>query len=159
MSNLQQFFGEPAVKSIVNGQSAGGKYTVYGTFSTFAYTTEIKSVLSGALTANTLSTVLSITGSGGYLDIVGSCNAEATSRTHRFKITLDGVVVFDATSLAVATDTAGMLAVGSTKYEAAGSCKPTTAPQRFNSSCLVEYASNNTETDKSYLFYAYRTTN
>jgi len=159
MSNLEQFFGEPAVTSIVNGQSSGGKYTAYGTFSTFAYTTETKAVLSGALTANTLATVLSITGTGGYLDIMGAVGADVTSRTHRIKVTLDGVVVFDATSVACASETIGMLAVGTTKYEAAGTCKPVAAPVRFNSSCLVEYASSVSETGKTNLFYAYRTTN
>jgi len=114
-----------------------------------------KATLSGALTANTLKTMLNISGAG----VLKACAVQAldtTSRTLRLKITFDGVVVFDpGASAANTTKNSAIVGVGGiTTYN------PTTfilAFERipFNTSCLVEIASSLSETDTLALLYAY----
>lgn len=105
-----------------------------------------KLVLSGALTAGVLATVLSVAG-GGELNLVAATSVDATSRTVRLKITLDGVVVFDSTTAAVAVAGNGLVAVG-LGGSATGSQIWDSQKVAFNSSCLVEVASSLTETNK-----------
>ena len=162
MSNLNQFIGDPAVSSIVGGFSNGAAATAMGIYDDGKTT---KTALSGALTANTLATVLSVTGGGGYLDFLAMKSVDATSRTHRIKITLDGTVVLDGTGAAIAVANYGHVVVGgavfagNAVYASAKSVQPIPLPHRFNSSCLIEYASSLTETDKTLFLYAYRLTN
>ena len=157
MSNLNQFIGEPAVTSIVNGFSDAGATAIGFDLIDNAHVT--KAVTSGALTANTLDSVLNITGGGGYLDFLWMASGDATSRTHRMKITIDGTVVMDSTSAAVATAKRGFIVVGQAAWYSTINPQPIFTPVRFNSSCLVEYASSLTETDKTNMSYAYRLTN
>ena len=135
----------PAV--IVNVCSAGGVKP------TISAPPAEKSSLSGALTANTLATVLSISGVGGTLNLVATMNLDNTSRTIRIKITLDGVSVFDATSSAITTQTQGLIAVG--YLSDVGTPFPNPVP--FKNSCLVQIASSITETDLTRIYYSYRT--
>jgi len=160
MSNLTQFFagGEKTVTKIVNNQSSGGNYSSFSNMDSIWSNIPAKIVSSGSVTANTLKTILSITGAG-YLDIVGISSVNTTARTHRIKITLDGItspqVAFDATSQEISTSYYGMLAIGNAT--SIGSFQiPTALPTYFAKSCLVEFASSLTETDKQYLLYAYR---
>ena len=119
------------------------------------YAPGIKTVLSGALTANTLATILSLSGTG-VVSFVAAESVDATSRTHRIKITLDGVVVFDATSAAVATVQAVCPVIGAiTNATGTATSVVTFEPLAFNASLLIEYASSVTETDKSAIGYRY----
>ena len=148
MSTMSQFFGGggggvPGVpSSIVNAQSSGtpagiplpGNFTLYNA-----------TILNpGALTANTLKTALSISGKG-RLSFVGVRTGDATSRTLRLKITLDGVVAFDSTSSAITTFSHGILAIGSLTI-AGANYWPIPSDVYFNNSALVEVASSLTET-------------
>lgn len=152
MSTLSQFVGgNKATKSLVHAYSTSGvaPANVFNAVSVSG----AKSVLSGALTAATLKTILSVTGQGCltvaavYLDV-------AEAQTLRAKLTIDGVVAFDATCASTATRYAGFAVVGGNS--AAGSVYlPETV--FFNSSCLFEIASSVTGTDKLMACYKYQT--
>jgi len=112
-----------------------------------------KHILSGALTANTLATVLSITGAGviGYLSI---SSIDATARTLRLQVTIDGVVAYDYTSASISSASAGIGVIGGT---AQGAVTPSESAIPFNSSLVIKVASNNSETDKIGIGVKYRT--
>lgn len=114
-----------------------------------------KVTLSGALTANTLKTMLNISGAG----VLKACAVQAldtTSRTLRLKITIDGVAAFDPGASAANT-TANSAIVGVGGITTYNSTNFMLAFERipFNTSCLVEIASSLSETDKLALLYAY----
>lgn len=157
MSNLNQFIGESACTSIVNTGETPPTIGPVGIYVQSGGSTV--GSLSGALTANTLATALSITGGGGYIEKLAIMAGDATSRTLRIKITLDGVVVYDKTSAAIAGNAYGILAIGGLTYVPNGQwALNTPQPRRFNTSCLVEIASSLTETDKATVYYAYSLT-
>lgn len=135
--------------SIVNGYSTGGATPiVFGA----ALQSDLKVALSGALTANVLATALSLTGRG-VVSFAAAAAVDATSRTHRIKITVDGVVVFDpGASAAAAAANAGCIAIGSLVTN--NIVIPDNVP--FNVSFLMEYASSITETNKTNFLYKYR---
>lgn len=153
MSALSQFIGVRAPSGIING---GGtvlaKY--YGT-STNLIDLEglLKLVLTPALTAGTLVPILTVT-TGGTLSFLAVQGIDATSRTHRLKITMDGVVVFDSTSVAI-TDNAYVLPAVGWLQGTAGLRSPIFEPLHFNKSLLVEYASSLTETANTQVGYRY----
>ena len=149
MSTLAQFAGNAPTTSIVNAFSTNGaavQIGVQGSGSTNSAT----NVLSGALTANTLASALSVTG-GGEVPYLSVFTKAATSRTVRIKVTVDGVSVFDSTSTATAVTNSGLLVVGQTS--ATNFVVQAPAPLRFNSSLLVEIASSLSETDKVSIAY------
>lgn len=111
-------------------------------------------VSSGVLTAGTLATVLSVSGKGA-LTYLGIQSRDATSRTHRVRITIDGTVVFNATSEPHAT--ANGVAYVHGHYNDASKQKIEGTPLLYDSSLLVEYASSLTETNKTRLAYTYYT--
>lgn len=152
MSNLSQFVGGAKVpKLLVNKTSTNGSGADsinYG-----AAPAGAKAVDSGALTSNTLATVLSVTGSG-VISLMVCAGVNDTSRTHRFKMTLDGVVVYDATTAAIASTNYGINLVGAANPSATVQVRD---PIPFNSSLLIEYASSLTETGLTRFSYVYRT--
>jgi hypothetical protein len=103
-----------------------------------------RQVLSGALTANTLRTVLSVSGSGEVPYLAGYA-INTTSRTVRVRVLVDGSVVFDATSSAVTTAGSGLLVTGIRADATAFG--GTTVPIYFRNSFEVQLASSLTETD------------
>ena len=104
---------------------------------------------SGATTANTLKTALSNTGRGRLL-LLGAYCTDATSRTIRIKVTLDGVAVIDATSAAISSGNSGVLVLG----QMVASTYAIGHPIDYQSSLLVEFASSvASETDKIKLFW------
>lgn len=134
MSSLLQFVGaNRAPATLVNSFSSGTPAPAALTLTMSAET------LSGAVTANTLKTLLTHTGAG-CLKFAAVYAKDATSRTLRLKITLDGTAVFDSTSSAATGANNGIVAVGAT----------TGAFERvfYNSSCVIEAASSLSETDK-----------
>ncbi|HMW22340.1 MAG TPA: hypothetical protein PKC59_02800 [Burkholderiaceae bacterium] len=125
------------VASIINAFSSGGTATAYSLSSN-----NVLEQLSGSLTADTLKTMVSHTGRGRVNALV-IYTKDNTSRTLRCKLTVDGVVVFDATSNAVASPGFGMIVIGgaitnSVEFQ----------PIDYQESLLVEIASSLTETDK-----------
>ena len=96
--------GQKATRSIVNRftQAAWGSYSISaGTLrGTIA-------ALSGSMTAATLKTLLNISGTGVNMPQLTFRANDATSRTIRVKITVDGIVVCDSTSAAITTGSNG----------------------------------------------------
>ena len=160
MSNAAQFFGgrgAPHPTGVLNGTSA---FRTIGNASANALATytPVKIVQPGACTAATLKTILSLSGSG-VISFLAVESADTTSRTHRLKVTLDGVVIFDATSTATISVSTTLLAIGAMANATASTQSTVTLePLAFNGSLLVEYASSLTETDKAYIGYRYHAT-
>ena len=151
MSNSLDFSGGGSrpPKVIINAYSTNGFTPLSGAGSAYG----VKPVLSGALTANVLKTVLSVSGQG-ILNFLSFYSVNVTSRTLRCKLTVDSVVVFDSTSTATTIANAGGVVVG-TFFTA-----PSAAildQVNFNSSILVEIASGLTETDFMGISYSYKT--
>lgn len=150
MSYLSQYFGgHRATAAIVNNHSSGAPAGI-----TLNATQLAKAVLSGALTANTLATVVSITGQG-WMPVCAVQQEDATSRTLRLQVIVDGVTVFDATSAAGTTANRAIVAAGSHIQTSSGNYQLADGQPgiRFFSSCVVKVASSLTETDKLSVLY------
>ena len=111
------------------------------------------STLSGAMTAGTLKTLLSISGVGVKLFHLTFRTNDVTARTIRVKITVDGTVICDATSASISTSGYGGVWAG---------MRSTSSPNApiimtSNSTLLIEYASSLSETDKITAEYFYIT--
>lgn len=153
MSTLSQFAGKAATRVIVNGHSSGS--TASG--ATAVAGGQFKTVASGALTANTLATALTVTGAG-WCSAIHALTADTTSRTVRLQVIVDGVTAFDATSSAITTAASGLIAVGSPVTNSGGSVQlQEGAPIRFNASLVIKIASSLSETDKINVGYRYIT--
>ncbi len=156
MSTLSQFSGGNGVapKAIINRQSATSVAQFAGMNN--LEIDSAKKVVTGALTANTLATVLSLTGSSGMVTWLRCYSVDATSRSHQVKVTIDGTVVFDATSTAASATGSGVQVIGDVSY--IGLIPAGHSEQiPYNSSFLVEYASSVSETNKTTFSYKYRT--
>lgn len=141
--DISQFFGvEGPVTSIVNYYSAGGVQSSVSIASSDLSIT--KETLSGALTAGTLATVNNISGRG-RVNIVTAYSKDATARTIRVQVIVDGTTVFDATSNSISTTGRGVVALGVIDNTGSASAFQ---PIRFNTSLVVKVASSLTETDK-----------
>lgn len=149
MSTLSQFGGNRATKSIVHNRSSGNPTAVANLGSLDG----LKEVLGGSMTAATLKTLLTIS-SGGEIPQLYAYSKDATSRTIRCKVTLDGTVAFDVTSAAVAATSSGMIVVG---INPGAASQLPFGPIKFNASCVVEVASSLTETDKVAIGYMAQT--
>lgn len=105
-------------------------------------------VASGALTANTLKTLIDRTGAGkiNFLTVTAQ---DTTSRTMRIKITIDGVVVYNVTSAANVTNGGGIIAIGAYGPTAAALVYGCV---EYDTSFKVEIASSLTETNKLAVF-------
>lgn len=151
MSTLSRFAGGAPTTSIVNFYSSGGVNS--GSALTGGVTTNAKEELSGLMSDTVLKTVLTVTG-GGEVPLLFVTTKDTTSRTVRVQVTVDGAVVFDATSSAITTSGHGVVVVGqalSTSY-----VQLSASGIRFNASLVVQLAydsANATETDKLGLHY------
>lgn len=151
MSNLSQFFSGGGIKPTA---------IVHGTLPTPASThrsesqrpANIEAVDSGACTAATLKTVLSVTGRGAltYLDVGVK---DTTSRTSRLRITIDGTVAYDETNSAAAQ--ARIVVAHGSITDSYGGQGLDGVPLLFDASLLIEYASSLTETDNASIGYIY----
>lgn len=155
MSTLSQFMGGARPpKQLINRTSAGGISADEVGPAGPSVMRVAKAALTGALTADTLSTVLSLTGAGS-VGFVACTSVDATSRTHRFKLTIDGVVVYDAAVLETTSTSRGIQLIGATT-SLGGAFAPVFDPVPFNTSFLLEYASSLTETANTNIYYNYR---
>lgn len=142
-----------ATKSIVNGISTNGWSDLGLAFSSQG---SAKTVASGALTANTLATVLSISGAG-LMPILAMTTADATARTMRMQVIVDSVTVFDSTSESIATSSRGGIVAG-VGIGSASLQLMDGEPIRWNSTLVIKVASSLTETDKINIHYRYHLT-
>ena len=144
MSSIFQFMGGGrATKSIVNGFSSSGWTPVLVSVSGG------RTLLSGALTAATLKTLLSVSGAGEASSLALTC-LDNSSRTLRLRVVVDGVTVFDSTSSS--TSAAGGGCVIGAGVGGAGVVFNSSSI-RFLTSLEVQVASSLTETDKLQLAY------
>lgn len=109
---------------------------------------------SGSMTAATLKTLLSVSGASGQMTYLSVRTADATSRTIRVKITVDGIVACDATSASISAANTGGVWTGASTSALPANLLP---PIFWKSTLLIEYASSLTETDKLIVEYAYNT--
>lgn len=136
MSTMSESSGR-STRSITNSCSVSGYTPLSGLFCSTGLT-----VPSGALTANTLKTIFSATGSG-LIHVLFARTTNATSRTLRMRLTIDGVVVFDSTSGSItAVSRGGVITGGNSGTEVL----PVT-PIVFNTSAVFEIASSLTESN------------
>lgn len=108
--------------------------------------------LSGALTANTLVDLLNESGSAGQIDQFSISTVDATARTIRVVIIVDGTTILDATSASITTlNTGGAWA---------GVIHPSNTfhlpPIKYTNSIRLSYASSVTETGKFTTYLAYQ---
>lgn len=144
MSTMSQLYGGGAgpVSAIVNYFSSGGTSTPASISS--VVNQNAKELLSGALTAGTLKSLLSKTGRG-RLNLLTGYTKDSTSRTLRMQVIVDGVTVFDATSDAITNVGSGVVPVG-VVTAATGALEM--QPIDYQASFEVKVASSLTETDK-----------
>jgi len=134
--------------SIINYYSSGGVDGTFGYGNGLSdRAANVLGVLSGALTATVLATVIDRTGSGAVFFLAASV-MDTTSRTIRIKVTVDGTVVFDATSSAITTSQTGTQVVGSGLYYSATQFYTRPGYLEYDTSFKVEIASSLTETNK-----------
>lgn len=142
MSNMSQ---QPATSAITTPpRLIVNKYAMAGWLANAKPNGLGQQILSGSVTANTLSTVLNLTGPG-TLEHLHVFTNDATSRTIRMKLVLDGVAVFDFTSAAIASSNSGGCVVG--VYENVGSYLVALQKVPFKNSCVFSIASSLTETN------------
>lgn len=159
MSALSQFTGGGGIRprGLINGLSgfpiaqADSSGNALSSMNGYA-----RNVLSGACVANSLKTILSLGGSGA-ISLFVLKSEDSTSRTHRAKITLDGVVIFDGT---VVANTISRLyaAIGQLiSVDPSGAQVPLVInePLIFSNSLLIEYSSSITETNLTRFGYRY----
>jgi len=129
------------VATITNAYSAGGTQSPSGLTGNTGNNMAVV-VAPGAYTANTLQTVISHTGRG-RVNMLTVYTGNTTSRTLRCRITLDGTVVFDATTNAIITSGVGMVPIGI--LTSATPLLIGMQPIDYQSSLLVEVASSLSE--------------
>lgn len=148
MSNLNQFLSgvmSRSPTSIIRDNSVAGFTPKVATPGQADNATGAKIILSGALTAATLATLLTVTGGGvlEYLSISNSSGGVAT-RTIRLQLIIDGVTVWDFTSASTVNMSSGDGAI----IVGGSANAPNNVAIPFNASLVVKIASSLTETDK-----------
>lgn len=134
---------------VTNAYSAGGAQVQ------IASSTSCKLINSGALTAGVLSgALLNITGSAGEIILCGLRTNDATARTIRLQVIVDGFTCFDATSNSILTANSGIMATAG--YDTYGGIIQPGGSIYFKTSCVIKVASSLTETDKIQLMLHYQ---
>lgn len=147
-------YGRRPVRAIFGGDStAPGDMPSIG-LPAWREANQLRQTLSGALTADTYKTVLSVSGSG-ELNFCALSMVDATGRTCSLRITADGVVVFEKTVVSLGSQKAIVGVGGIDSSVPAGAAK--FAPVPFCASLAVELKSSLTETDKIYALTNYWT--
>lgn len=147
------FGANNTTRQIVNADAIAG-FTPFNGDIDAAAAGRSKEVLSGALTENTLATVLSLTGPG-EVPLLTSYTKDGTARTVRTVVIVDGVTVFDFTSASIGVAKRGAIVAGQLVGVPGGATYYVTQgnPIRFSVSLVVQQASDRTETDKIALAY------
>lgn len=144
LSRIMLSGGPPAQApaAIVNAFSSG-TFTPTSSINSRSTEAGAKIIASGSTTAGVLKEALNVTGAG-IVSWVSVYTNNATSRTARLKITIDGVACFDNTCNATTTSGAGFVGIGAASSNAG---TVTLEQITFRESLIVEVASSLTETD------------
>lgn len=140
---------QSATKFIYNAFTAAGWAGTAG----IAVPVGTRSALSGALTANTLVDLLNESGSAGQIDQLSIFTNDATPRTIRIVITVDGATILDVTSSTITTALVGGFWAGDMGNTSVSTQLP---PIKYTNSIRIQYASNQNETDKFTTALAYQ---
>lgn len=108
--------------------------------------------VSGALTADTLVDLIDESGSAGEISQFSIKTNDATDRTIRVVVTIDGVVIFDRTSASISAADNGCVLAG-VRSDAQTFQMP---PIRYTNSKKIQYASSLTETGKFTTYLAFQ---
>src|SRR5574343_309144 len=146
-------FSLPATTPIVNEYSVGGKST-----NNLSSGAQGIPVTSGAGTANTLATLLLVSGAGYCPYLICYSNSAVPTHTLRCQVIVDGVTVFDATSDSIASTQNRGLCVVDSVPSATSNSDGTGVPIRFNSSFEVKACSSQSGTDYLAIRYEYHKT-
>jgi hypothetical protein len=111
-----------------------------------------RAALSGALTANTLVDLLNESGSAGQIDQFYISTVDATARTLRVVIIVDGTTILDATSASISSANSGGVWAGVRAASSAFQLPPI----KYTNSIQLSYASSLTETGKFNTSLAYQ---
>jgi len=131
-----------ATKNLYNACSTAG----YTAVTSLAANSAARNSVSGALTANTLVDLINESGSAGYLSQLSIFSFDATSRTLRIVITVDGSIIYDFTSAAFTSGGAPGGAILAGNYSSGNAYS--LPPIYYTNSIRVQYASSETETGK-----------
>ena len=129
-----------ATKHLYNACSTAG-YTALGGIQS-AQLARVST--SGSLTANTLVDLINESGSAGYISQLSIFTNDATSRTLRIVVTVDGTSIYDFTSAAIASANGGAVLAGQRQGTESWSLPPI----YYTNSIRIQYASSVTETGK-----------
>lgn len=148
MSTLSQFAGgnKPPKSLNMNYVPQTGHSSAPTQMQTITY-------WSGALTANTLKNIVTVSGSG-VVQFLNFFTGDATSRTVRLQVVIDGVTVIDYTSAAIAANGNGICTIGAYLFDKL--CDLDAVP--FLTSLAINIASSLSETDKIAVGIRYYTT-
>lgn len=150
MSFVSQVLGGfNATKFLYNAFTAAG----WAAAASVASPVGARSALSGALTANTLVDLLNESGSAGQIDQLSIFVNDATARTIRIVITVDGTAILDATSASISAIANG----GGFWAGVRGAGEDFQLPPiKYTNSIRIQYASSLTETGKFTTALAYQ---
>ena len=124
------------------------KFTVAGwTAINIAGLTWASKSLSPAMTANTLVDLINETGAGEITNLGFSC-VDATPRTIRYVITVDGTQIADFTSTSLVSEGLGCVLAGVAADAATAASTSSLPPIYYSASIRVQYASSLSETGK-----------
>lgn len=147
-------YGQRIAKSLVgNDTTSAADLPGFGAAGWRA-SNDVRQTLSGALTANTYKTILSVTGQG-ILKFCAVASFDTTPRTQSLRITIDGVVVCEKSVASISSSNKGIVGVGGLGTALLDAALLRFDSCRFNASLLVEVKSNITETDKIYTLTNY----
>jgi len=108
--------------------------------------------LSGAMTATTLKNFLSVSGVGGEMSFLTIRTTDATARTIRVVLTIDGIP-YDFTSASISTSGNGVVLAGINS----GTGGIQIPNIKWKSTFVIEVASSVSETDKLIIEWIYNT--
>jgi hypothetical protein len=134
--------GDGPVSSIINRFSSGGVSSTNVNASTTTNALEITAGSAYSSTPGTLQTVLSVTGRG-RVNLLTAYAKDATVRTIRLRITIDGAVAFDATTNSIGVGNTGLVAIGWLTVSGSGTTTGLAfQPVDYQESILIEAASS-----------------
>ncbi|MES2163352.1 MAG: hypothetical protein V4476_19535 [Pseudomonadota bacterium] len=132
--------GPPTPKSIINANSTSG----WAAVGQFYLAGRVAQIVPGALTASVLKNVLSVTGPGSISKLI-AMTTDATSRSIRVVLTLDGTVVFDSTSAAIVNANYGGIVIGASTEYSATPANVSADKVTFSKSMSIQVSSSNSE--------------
>lgn len=142
---------ERPVRSLYGNESTvASDQPVIAVSAPFLCRNNVRQTLSGALTAATYKSILTVSG-GGTLRFAAMGVVNPTARTASLRIVIDGVTAFERSVAFTGTPNKSIVGVGQVDFDA----DPRFSDVRFASSLSVDVKSSLTETDVLYVLCNY----